>query len=381
MKASELLQIASARTGLSDFGPDDFRDGFCVLVEAIDRESAIREDCRAQLREKFVDLLTQRLWFAADLAAHPEIAREQIRSPLIILSLPRTGSTKLHRMLGSTGDFQTLKFWQTMKFARVPGVSDGGVSQRIQNVRDYEAWMYEQSPDMLVGHPLHAEEPEEECYLMEATYRHPAIFGMYDAPSFAAWIAQADMMPAYDYLVSVVKYLQWQNGSPPKPWLFKDPNHLGQEDFLTERYENPRFIVTHRDPVKCVPSVTSTVMASRGIFSDLDNRHLFASKMLGHLSGAMDRHMDWRARNPHIQVLDLAFRDVVKDGLSVARTVYDFAGIDLSPGALSAIRGWEADNPKGKHGEARYSAEDVGSTDAEIANIFSRYTTAFKDYI
>lgn len=216
---------------------------------------------------------------------------------------------------------------------------------------------------------------------MEATYRHPAIFGMYDAPSFAAWIAQADMTPAYDYLVSVVKYLQWQNGSPPKPWLFKDPNHLGQEDFLTERYENPRFIVTHRDPVKCVPSVTSTVMASRGIFSDLDNRHLFASKMLGHLSGAMDRHMDWRARNPHIQVLDLAFRDVVKDGLSVARTVYDFAGIDLSPGALSAIRAWEADNPKGKHGEAKYSAQDVGSTDAEIANIFSRYTTAFKDYI
>ena len=136
-------------------------------------------------------------------------------------------------MLGATGDFQTLKFWQTMKFARVPGASDGGVGQRIQDVRDYEAWMYEQSPDLLVGHPLHAEEPEEECYLMEATYRHPAIFGMYDAPYFAAWIAQADLKPAYYYLVSVIQYLQWQNGSPPKPWLFKDPNHLGQEDFLT----------------------------------------------------------------------------------------------------------------------------------------------------
>ncbi|MEJ7928069.1 sulfotransferase [Sphingobium sp. AN641] len=381
MDASELLRVASARTGLTDFGPDDFREGFCLLVDAIDREAAIRDGCRSKLQEKFVDLLVQRLWFAADLAAHPEIAREQIVSPLIILSLPRTGSTKLHRMLGATGDFQTLKFWQTMKFARVPGASDGGVGQRIQDVRDYEAWMYRQSPDMLVGHPLHAQEPEEECYLMEATYRHPAIFGMYDAPSFAAWIAQADLQPAYDYLVSIIKYLQWQNGSPPKPWLFKDPNHLGQEDFLTAAYENPRFIVTHRDPVKCVPSVTSTVMASRGIFSDLDNRHMFASKMLGHLSSAMDRHMAWRARNPHIQVLDLAFRDVVRDGQAVARTVYEFAGIDLSPNALSAIRGWEADNPKGKHGEARYSAEDVGSTDAEIAQTFSGYTTAFKDYI
>ncbi|MEJ7935050.1 sulfotransferase [Sphingobium sp. AN558] len=381
MDASELLRAAAAQTGLNDFGPDDFRDGFFMLVDAINREADIREKCQAKLQEKFLNLLTQRLWFAEDLKAHPEIAQERIRAPLIILSLPRTGSTKLHRVLGATGDFQTLNFWQTMKFARVPGAPRGGTSQRIAEARDYEAWMYEQSPDMLMGHPLHAEEPEEECYLMEATYRHPTIFGHYDVPSFAAWIAEADLKPAYDYLVSVIKYLQWQNGSPSKPWLFKDPNHLGQEDYLTAAYENPRFIVTHRDPVKCVPSVTSTVMASRGIWSDLDNRHLFASKMLGHLSSATDRHMEWRTRNPHIEVLDLAFSEVVKDGQSAARKVYEFAGLKLTQRALAGIRGWEAENPKEKHGEAKYSAEEVGSTDEEIRRTFSRYTGAFSDYI
>lgn len=381
MDASELLQAATARTGLDDFGPDDFRDGFFILVDAINREADIRPRCQAKLQEKFLNLLTQRLWFARDLKAHPDIARERIRAPLIILSLPRTGSTKLHRILGATGDFQTLDFWQTMKFARVPGAPEGGTSQRIAETKDYEAWMYEQSPAMLTGHPLHAEEPEEECYLMEATYRHPTIFGHYDVPSFAAWIAQADLQPAYDYLVSVIKYLQWQNGSPSKPWLFKDPNHLGQEDYLTAAYENPRFIVTHRDPVKCVPSVTSTVMASRGIWSDLDNRHLFASKMLGHLSSAAERHMEWRARNPHIEVLDLAFGDVVKDGQSTARKIYEFAGLEWTPRAMAAIRRWETENPKGKHGEAKYSADEIGSTDEEIRRTFARYTEKFSDYI
>lgn len=381
MDASALLDIASARTGLTDFGPDDFRQGFGVLVDAINREAGVRESCRDALEEKFLNLLTQRLWFAKDMEAHPEIAQEHIRSPLIILSLPRTGSTKLHRMLGATGDFQTLNFWQTMKFARVPGLPDGGRTQRIAETKAYEAWLYEQSPAMLTGHPLHAEEPEEECFLMEVTYRHPTIFGMYDTPTFAAWMAQADPKPAYDYLVSVIKYLQWQNGSSPKPWLFKDPNHMGQEDFLTAAYENPRFIVTHRDPVKCIPSVTSTVMATRRIFSDQDNSHQFADKMLGHLSSSMDRHMAWRARNPHIPILDLAFGDVVKEGQAVARKVFDFAGLELKPDALLAIATWEADNPKGKHGEAKYSAEEVGSTDDEIRRTFTRYYDAFGEYL
>lgn len=381
MDASELLRAASAQTGLTDFGPDDFSEGFHLLVDAINREACIRDACRGQLHDKFLNLLKQRLWFAKDMQTHPAIAEEEIRSPLIILSLPRTGSTKLHRALGATGDFQTLRFWETMGFARIPDAPDGGVEQRIGRAREFEDWLYKQSPGMLVGHPLHAEEPEEECYLMEVTYRHPAIFGMYDAPSFAQWIAQADLKPAYDYLVSVIKYLQWQNGSPAKPWLFKDPNHLGQEDFLTAAYENPRFIVTHRDPVPCVPSVTSTVMATRRIFSDLDNSHMFASKMLGHLSSAMDRHIEWRARNPHVPVLDLAFREVVTDGAAVARKVYDFAGLDLSARALEAIRGWEAANPEGKHGKARYSAEDVGSTDEEIRRTFARYTATFADYL
>lgn len=381
MDASELLREASARTGLDDFGPGDFREGLLVLVDAINREAEIRKACRPQLQEKFVNLLVQRSWFARDMAAHPEIAKEQIRSPLVILSLPRTGSTKLHRSLGATGDFQTLKFWHTMKFARIPGEADGGVAQRINETKAYEAWLYEQSPAMLTGHPLHAEEPEEECFLMEATYRHPTIFGMYDTPSYAAWMAEADPKPAYDYLVSIIKYLQWQNHSPAKPWLFKDPNHLGQEAFLTEAYENPRFIMTHRDPVKCVPSVTSTVMATRGIFSDLDNRHVFASRMLGHLSAAMNSHMEWRARNPDVEVLDLAFRDVVQNGEAVARKVYDFAGIELTAAALESVRGWEAANPKGKHGEARYSAEEIGSTDEEIRETFSNYVSGFGEYL
>ncbi|MBB4642800.1 sulfotransferase family protein [Rhizorhapis suberifaciens] len=377
MNASELLNIASNRTGLTDFGPDDFRDGFTVLIDAINGEAEIRGSCQKRLEERFINLLIQRLWFAKDMKEHPEIGRERIASPLIIISLPRTGSTKLHRMLGATGDFQTLRFWGTMKFARIPGMEDGGLAQRIRETKAHEEWMYEQSPAILVGHPSHAEEPEEDVYLMEATFRHPALFGMYDAPSFAHWVEHADPQPAYDYLFSVIKYLQWQDAGPSRPWLFKDPNHLGREQYLVDAYERPKFIVTHRDPVKCVPSVTSTVMATRRIYSDLDNRQAFASKMVDALSSAMNSHMEWRDRNPDIQILDVGFNDVVKNGEATIKKIYDFAGMDLTEGALDGIREWETENPKGKHGESKYSAQDVGSTDEAIRQAFSSYNSRF----
>jgi hypothetical protein len=101
LDASELLKAASARTGLDDFGPDDFREGFSLLIDAINREAAIRAECRLQLEEKFVNLLAQRLWFARDMEAHREIAEERIGSPLVIVSLPRTGSTKLAGLLSA----------------------------------------------------------------------------------------------------------------------------------------------------------------------------------------------------------------------------------------------------------------------------------------
>jgi hypothetical protein len=83
-------------------------------------------------QERVLRLLVNRLWFAKDMAEHPEISDEKIRAPAIIVSLPRSGSTKLHRMLSHSGDFQTLPLWRAHMFARIPGLEDGGTERRIQ---------------------------------------------------------------------------------------------------------------------------------------------------------------------------------------------------------------------------------------------------------
>src|SRR5206468_12116787 len=103
---------------------------------------------------------------------------------IIITSLPRTGSTKLHRLLGASGDFQVVEYWKGHMFARIPGALHGGRDQRIAETRVYEKWLYEVSPDMITGHPVFTDEAEEEMQLFEYSFRTAGSAGFGSASSF-----------------------------------------------------------------------------------------------------------------------------------------------------------------------------------------------------
>jgi hypothetical protein len=381
LDVQDLMQKARQRTGLSDFGPADFIEGLRIAASGISSEAGIREDRWDHVRERFLRLLMNRLWFAADLAQHPEILREEVRSPIIIDSLPRTGSTKLHRMLGASRNFQTPVFWTANMFARIPGLADGGGARRIAETRDLEKWMYETSPDILVGHPMFTEEPEEDQWLMECTFRHPLLFGLYDSSSYAQWIAQADMGPTYDYYLAQIKYLQWQMETHPvRPWLLKTP-HLGYEPLLARTFDRPRFIVTHRDPVKWVPSIISTAMAMRRLYSDRDSSAELARGIVQVFSNCAQAHLTWRDGNPDHAILDLGFDAITEDGIGTAKKVYEFLGVALSGAAERKIGDWERRNPRDKYGRATYSAVAAGLSEDEIRETFSAYRHRFANYI
>ncbi|WP_340317893.1 sulfotransferase family protein [Rhizorhabdus argentea] len=378
----DLLATARDRTGLSDFGPDDFLEGLTVLIDGINKSDLIRDDRRKELGERFLNILVNRLWFAQDLKDHPEIEDEDIGSPVIIASLPRTGSTKLQRVLGSSGDFQVLRLWSVSRFARIPNMPNAGKAERIRQTYEYEKWMYDVSPEIAKWHPMHTEEPEEDCFLMESTFRDTLNFGITGVADFMEWLDHADVQPAFDYFVSAIKYLQWQFPSDRhKPWLFKNPFHLGAEARLTQIHKNPRFIITHRDPVKCMPSVTHTMMAVRKMYSQVDTSQHLASEMLEACSRQTVEHIKWRDSNPDVPVLDLSFREVTQGGTAVAKKIYDFLEMDFSEASRANIQAWENRNPRDKHGRTSYSPDEIGMSDAEIRAAFSPYIDRFSAYM
>ena len=101
LEPDALIEAAQRKTGLSDFGPDSWREPFHVLVDAIRREADLSGMGLVATRGLLVGLLANRLLLEDLLRREPEILDEAIERPLIIAGLPRTGTTHLHNLISA----------------------------------------------------------------------------------------------------------------------------------------------------------------------------------------------------------------------------------------------------------------------------------------
>ncbi|VWX50153.1 sulfotransferase [Novosphingobium sp. 9U] len=377
--ADNIIAKAAQQTGLTALGDSFFREGLEVFLAALD-DAAIRPDRTDHLEQWLVRIVANRQRFVDDVARHPDILEQEVGAPIVISTLPRTGSTKLHRMLAASGDFQTLSFWQVHMPSRLPGLPDAGRDERRRITQEFEDWMYRVSPEILSGHPQFTDEAEEDQWLLQCTFRHPNFAGVFDVPAYLSWLMQVDPGPTFRSLRQQLQYSQWQTGQAGKPWLIKSPTHFGAEALLEQAFGGIKVIVSHRDPAKCIPSIAATSNGYRRLFSDASQPANLGAMLAGMFSQAADSHLAWRS-GTSMPVLDLPFAQITHDGPAAARSVYDFLGMPLSEAAAARMLAWEAANGREKHGSARYSAEMFGTSDEALRAIFASYADRFGEYI
>ena len=96
LDSARLLEQATERVGLTDFGDLPFRQGIDVLLWALRHESGHPPERVAQVAEHLLlPALVKQLRLVDDRKRYPEIALQQVKAPLVITGLPRTGSTHL----------------------------------------------------------------------------------------------------------------------------------------------------------------------------------------------------------------------------------------------------------------------------------------------
>ena len=86
-----LLSEAVEATGLSDFGPGDFREGLDVLLDSLERDGDLSPSTDDEVIGAFRRRLINRLQVEAWYRDHPEVEQLGVRGPVDINGLPRTG--------------------------------------------------------------------------------------------------------------------------------------------------------------------------------------------------------------------------------------------------------------------------------------------------
>jgi hypothetical protein len=368
---------ARAVSGLQDFGDESFREAMRRLLAALDREAQLTPMGRAVQRQRIVDLLVNRLRAEACFARNPEIAKEDIRAPIVIVGLPRTGTTLLHRTIASDPRLHAARWYE----CRFPAPLDdaAGEDPRIARAEAEVRAMLEGVPALRSIHPLEATAPDEEILLLEHSFYSTTPEGTVNVPSYGEWLSRQDHRPAYRYLRRLLQLIQWQQrraGSRAQRWVLKTPHHLAYADLVLEEFPDSLLVQTHRDPLESIPSLASFIHALWSLVSERVDAKEIGRQWNAKMAHALAHCLAVRDRYPD-RFVDVWFRDAVQDPVGQTRRIYAAARMQMTPDAEAAMRGFLATNPREGRPPHVYTLEEFGLTRAGIERDFAAYRERF----
>jgi hypothetical protein len=153
---------AEAATGLKDFGDPWIFENLGVMIPAMNAESQLSEAGAAGAEEMIVRSLSNRLAHVDLLRRHPEILAEEITVAAVVVGLPRTGSTMLHRMLCAAPGMTGMRWWEAQNYAPPVGTDPHDPEPRRQAAHFILDYMLENAPDLMSIHPMSVDQPDEE---------------------------------------------------------------------------------------------------------------------------------------------------------------------------------------------------------------------------
>jgi hypothetical protein len=365
-----LMAQAREATGLTDFGPGDFREGLDVLLDSLARDadlSATTDDAVVgDLRRRLVNRLEVEAWYDD----HAEVADVAVRGPVDINGMPRTGTTALANMMSLDPQFRPLRNWEQAQPCPPPTPDTEATDpRRLQAIEEDEQ--------------LPAEMKAMHLYDVNATMEDTELLGMafhgqqYTLPVYGyhAWWRDADAHAAYAYHRRVVQLLGSRR--PPDRWLFKAPHHNFHLDAIATAYPDVRFVVTHRDPTRAVPSWTSLVSAIFPASAGERDLHRLGREVSAHLRVGVERGIEARARLGEERFLDVHHRELVADPLGTIGRIYDALDLELTPSMAQAVLDWHQENRTGAHGTHHYTPEEFGLTRSQLRSDYDFYIRHF----
>ncbi len=365
LDADEILEKVRRRTGLVDWGDEYFLEPLRILVQSLEQEAALNSFGRVMLRGMLSTCVGNRLRVRDYLRQHPDARETAAAGPLIVVGMPRTGTTLLYNLLAQDPAARPLLGWESLWPA--PWPSDPQRRERL--ARAAQKGLGRLAPELQHIHPFHVDEPEECTWLMTNTLVSPAFPMFGHVPSYEEWLwglKPADWTKPYEDYLAQLQVLQHQRAG--HHWVLKSPVHFMSLDPLLATVPGARVVLTDRDPREVVPSACSLFAVLRGIGSDSVDRRSLGRDMVEHLSQGLRRAEAVRADNPE-RVLKVQFRDLVKDQVGTVQRIYAHFGLAFEPQVESAIRHWIANTPHcASH---KYGLEQFGLTEAIVAERFA----------
>ncbi len=375
LAADALHAQASADTGLSDFGPPDYRERFDVYLSALREIDGLHDAGVVNFYGQLLQLLKNRLLLSDLLRRHPEIGDIELQPPVVIAGLPRTGTTHLHNLLAAAPTFRTMPYWESNEPFPLP--AEAGVEPDPRRVRmDVAVGVVNTvMPHFPLMHEMTTDHVHEEIQLLANDISTMLFETLAEVPSWRDYYRAHDQTSHYEYLATQLKAMQFLRGG--RRWLLKSPQHLEQVPVLDRVFPGSIVVFTHRDPVPVALSMVAMITYSARMHRTPVPVEQIANSWIDRLEQMLNALVRDRDTIGPDRSIDVRFDDFLADEIGVAEGVYARAGEPFTGESRGAIADYLDGHRRGRLGIVETSPEMFGLREDDLRSRFAPYVERF----
>jgi hypothetical protein len=367
-----LMSDAAEAAKLPPEFPTHVKEALEVLCASLRDDAKLHYLGVADMQNMLVTGLATLLRIEKMFADDPSLAHEPLLSPMVVVGIPRSGTTFLHRLLSTAPDATGILMREHFTPVPLDAIGYSPLAIRLK----FKPWL---SASKAYGidamHYVRLDLPDE-CNLgMRLAGRSMIYWATTPTHSYLRWLLQQDLRESYQLYRKVL--ILHQRAHPGKRLTLKCPHHLAWLPALAEALPEAVLVQTHRNPVEVVPSECKLILSLHGIsVRELDWRRSVESNHFKVRTYA-ERAVQFADSPAGQRVHHVDYRQLLRDPVGVAREVHERAGLPISAAHEATWASFTADNRQHKHGKNSYSLDEFSMDAAKINQDFAAYRERF----
>jgi hypothetical protein len=376
LKAADIIGQAENRAGIAD-SERNVRVNLERLIDSLNRGGGLSPDGAELTRRHLTNDTVNRLEGLKWVRDHPEIAEEPIVAPVFLMGLPRSGTTYFQYLFDRDPRFRLIRTWESLTPSPPPGFDHESALRRRAEWAERRRREYPTFEGFDALH-LYDEGGSDECHaFLEQSFGAAGLQNLFRVPDYFDYMLdELDLVETYRIHKRQLQLLQWR--SPMRPWALKYPNHVIAMKEILQVYPDARFVMTHRDPVQTLASISKMTFNLRGVRSgnSVDPMQV-GREMLHFVQRHVDRIMQFDRSEQGGRVVHVDYYALIDDPAAALRQIHAGLGIDSPDDVIEAVALWRRANPKNARGRNDYTLEQWGLQADAAVERFGDYMRRF----
>jgi hypothetical protein len=375
----DVLKVVAQRTGFSDIDSDSWRPGLGIVLDEANNSPGFTPQGREQIIGDCVDALGRRVQIHDYIQSHPEVLDEPVERPLVVLGMPRTGTTVISYLLAQDPRRRSLLHWECVHPVPPATTEALRTDPRCLALLEYQQKLLKLILEgkVSIPHWEDADGPTEDMFIHNQDFKGLSWDAFLPTSRYAEWlINEADMTSTYEYQK---RYLQVLQSKAPGTWNLKMPSHSVHIETLLKVFPDARLIWAHRDPYKATGSLCNLFKLPKSMVHRPESVDLEAMgrNAMTQMKSHVERPLRTRDRIGDDRFFHMYYHEMMRDPMDVMRRIYDWAGDELTGETETRMQAWLSEHPQDRFAPNTYSLDQYGLSVETLKQTFAEYLSAF----